>query len=179
MSECPICFDPVEVAKNCTTTDCGHCFHTSCLMTSVAHNGFGCPYCRTKMAEEVAEEESDYDDEEEEEEMFDDDALRGLRLFTNNLDGDAHDEEDLEEENVYEEENNAVEEPAEEPTAPSASFVAQKLTQQGVTMEDLVKILLIGHDEYDHQSEELERCDNDIFGRLRVIISNYNPEQNV
>ena len=179
MSECPICFDPVEVAKNCTTTDCGHCFHTSCLMTSVAHNGFGCPYCRTKMAEEVAEEESDYDDEEEEAEMFDDDALRGLRLFTNNLDGDAHDEEDLEEENVYEEENNAVEEPAEEPTAPSASFVAQKLTQQGVTMEDLVKILLIGHDEYDHQSEELERCDNDIFGRLRVIISNYNPEQNV
>ena len=179
MSECPICFDPVEVAKNCTTTDCGHCFHTSCLMTSVAHNGFGCPYCRTKMAEEVAEEESDYDDEEEEEEMFDDDALRGLRLFTNNLDGDAHDEEDLEEENVYEEENNAVEEPAEEPTVPSASFVAQKLTQQGVTMEDLVKILLIGHDEYDHQSEELERCDNDIFGRLRVIISNYNPQQNV
>ena len=176
MSECPICFDPVEVAKNCTTTDCGHCFHTSCLMTSVAHNGFGCPYCRTKMAEEVADEESDYDDEEEEENMFHDDALRGFRLFMNNIDGDAHDEEDIEEENIYEEVDEEVEV---EVTAPSASFVAEKLTQQGVTMEDLVKILLIGHDEYYHQSEELERCDNELFGRLRAIISNYNPQQNV
>jgi hypothetical protein len=131
------------------------------------------------MAEEVADEESDYDDEEEEEDMFHDDALRGLRLFMNNLEGDAHDEEDIEEETEYEEENNAVEEPTEEPTAPPASFIAQKLTQQGVTIEDLVKILLIGHDEYDHQSEELERCDNEIFGRVRAIISNYNPQQNV
>jgi hypothetical protein len=177
--ECPICMDPIEITKNCTTTDCGHCFHASCLMTSVAHNGFACPYCRTKMAEEVADEESDYDDEEEEE-MFDDDALRGFRLFMNNLDGDAHDEEDIEEENEYEEENNEEEEDNEEvTTAPNASFVAQKLTQQGVTMEDLVKILMIGHDEYDHQSEELERCDNEMFGRLRAIISNYSPQQNV
>ena len=176
IDDCPICLDTVEGTKNQTITDCGHCFHTSCLMTSVAHNGFGCPFCRTKMAEEVADEESDYDDEEEEEEMFDDDTLRGFRMFMNNIDGDALDEEDLEEENVYEEEINAVEEPAEEPTAPSASFVAQKLTQEGVTIEDLVKILLIGHDEYDHQSEELERCDNYIFGRVRAIISNYNPQ---
>ena len=174
-SECPICMDPIEVTKNCITTDCGHCFHASCLMTSVAHNGFACPYCRTKMAEEVADEESDYDDEEEEEEVFDDDTLRGFRMFMNNVDGDAHDEEDLEEETAYEE-NNAMEEDAQEPTAPSASFVAQKLTQEGVTIEDLVKILLIGHDEYDHQSEELERCDNYIFGRFRAIISNYNPQ---
>jgi hypothetical protein len=127
------------------------------------------------MAEEVADEESDYDDEEEEEEMFDYDTLRGFRMFMNNVDGDAHDEEDLEEETAYEE-NNAMEEPAQQPTAPSASFIAQKLTQEGVTIEDLVKILLIGHDEYDHQSEELERCDNYIFGRFRAIISNYNPQ---
>ena len=94
----------------------------------------------------------------------------------NNIDGDAHDEEDIEEENIYEEVDEEVEV---EVTAPSASFVAEKLTQQGVTMEDLVKILLIGHDEYYHQSEELERCDNELFGRLRAIISNYNPQQNV
>ena len=66
IDDCPICLDTVEGTKNQTITDCGHCFHTSCLMTSVAHNGFGCPFCRTKMAEEVADEESDYDDEEEE-----------------------------------------------------------------------------------------------------------------
>ena len=60
--ECPICMDPIEGAKNSITTECGHAFHATCLMTSVAHNGFGCPYCRTAMAE-VPEEEDDEDDE--------------------------------------------------------------------------------------------------------------------
>ena len=103
--ECPICMDPIDTQRNCVTTECGHCFHTNCLMTSVAHNGFGCPYCRTKMAEEVADEESDYDDEEEEEiyEQYDDYALRGLRFFNNNINGEEHDQEDLDEEETEDE----------------------------------------------------------------------------
>ena len=68
--DCPICLDCIETSKNCVTTECGHCFHTSCLMTSVAHNGFGCPYCRAKMAEEPEKKEysaySVYEVEEEE-----------------------------------------------------------------------------------------------------------------
>ena len=59
--ECPICMEELQIGKNCVTTECGHRFHTNCLMTSVAHNGFGCPYCRSVMAEEVIED----DDEEE------------------------------------------------------------------------------------------------------------------
>jgi hypothetical protein len=55
--DCPICMEQIEsFTKNCVTTECGHCFHTSCLMTSVAHNGFGCPYCRTAMAKKVVRE---------------------------------------------------------------------------------------------------------------------------
>lgn len=170
-TECPICMDPIEMNKNCTTTDCGHCFHASCLMTSVAHNGFGCPYCRTRMAEEVNEEDSD-DGSYFEDDMFDNDALRGFRFFMNNLDGDDHDEND----EAEEEEFVAVDEEEEEATsAPSAAFIAEKFVQQGVTMEDLVKVLMMGHDEYNSQNEELERCDNELFGRMRSIISNYNP----
>ena len=60
--ECPICMDQIEEGKNRITTECGHCFHASCLMTNVAHNGFGCPYCRTAMAEEVEDEEEDVED---------------------------------------------------------------------------------------------------------------------
>jgi hypothetical protein len=146
-------------------------------MTSVAHNGFGCPYCRTAMAQ-VPEEEDDDDDSEgeyDDDEMIDDDALRGLRFFMNNLTGEEHDEQDIEEEEVYlqYEENDEPEEP--EVPVPTASFIAQKLTQQGVTMEDLVKVLLIGHDEYEPQSENLERLDSEMFGKLRIIISNFNP----
>ena len=64
--ECPICFECVEPTKNCVTTECGHCFHTNCLMKNVAHNGFGCPYCRTAMAEEPEESEDGDDDESDE-----------------------------------------------------------------------------------------------------------------
>jgi len=174
--DCPICMDPIEGTKNCITTECGHAFHANCLMTSVAHNGFGCPYCRTAMAE-VPEEEDDEDSEGEyeDDELIDDDALRGLRFFMNNLNGEEHDEQDNEEEEVYlqYEENAEPEEPV--VPVPTAGFIVEKLTQQGVTMEDLVKVLLIGHDEYEPQSEHLERLDSEMFGKLRIIISNFNP----
>jgi hypothetical protein len=55
MDECPICMDTIDPYKNRVTTECGHTFHCSCLMTNVSHNGFACPYCRTAMAEEVEE----------------------------------------------------------------------------------------------------------------------------
>jgi len=61
--ECPICMDVIEGEKNKITTDCGHCFHANCLMTNVAHNGFGCPYCRTAMAAEPADNNSDEDED--------------------------------------------------------------------------------------------------------------------
>jgi hypothetical protein len=48
--ECPICMEGIDATKNCLTTECGHRFHTSCLMTNVATNGFGCPNCRATMA---------------------------------------------------------------------------------------------------------------------------------
>lgn len=182
--ECPICMDAIEGNKNCVTTECGHTFHANCLMTSVAHNGFGCPYCRTAMAE-VPEDEDDEDDDsdgeydDEDEEIFDEDALRGFRFFMNNLTGEAHEEQDVAEEDVYVEyENNSEPEEPEVPV-PTASFIAEKLTQQGVTMEDLVKIMLLNHGEYEPQSEHLERLDGEMFGKLRIIISNFTPEQNV
>jgi hypothetical protein len=174
--DCPICMDLIEFNKNCVTTDCGHCFHTNCLMQSVAHNGFGCPYCRTKMAEEP-EEEDEFDDEEEGEEMFDDDALRGFRFFWNNINGEEHDEIDNvdEQEQLDEWEDVDEEEESEEDSnIPSPEFVAEKLRIQDVTYEDLVKIILHrDHDEYDPENEEVDLSDRELFGKMRIIISNY------
>ena len=79
--ECPICMDVLSGTKNIVTTECGHCFHTNCLMTSVAHNGFGCPYCRTEMAaapEESVDDDSDWgsfdEDEDGDDELYGDHA---------------------------------------------------------------------------------------------------------
>ena len=185
--ECPICMDSVELNKNCVTTECGHCFHASCLMRNVAHNGFGCPYCRTAMAEDVEEEdveEEEDDDSEwsEESVMFDDYALRGLRFFTDNLEGTEHDEEDTLEEKEDEEEmaEQLVQQQNDEAVIrPSPEFIAEKLVSQGVTMEQLVKALLINHREYAAEEEEFSRLDDELFGRFRIIISNYETAQQV
>jgi hypothetical protein len=176
--DCPICMDCIEISKNCVTTECGHSFHASCLMTSVAHNGFGCPYCRAKMAEEPEEdEETVYSDEEEEElDMFDESALRGFRFFWNILDGQEHDAEDLDDEEAEEAPEEDGEEEQEASNVPTPSFVAQKLQEQGVTYEQLVKMVLLQHEEY-AEDEEAERLDNDTFGKVRIIVSNYNPDE--
>jgi hypothetical protein len=60
--ECPICYDEIDVLKNCVTTECGHQFHCNCLMRNSATNGFSCPMCRSVMAEEPELSDSDDDD---------------------------------------------------------------------------------------------------------------------
>jgi len=177
--ECPICMDAIEITKNCTTTECGHCFHTNCLMQNVAHNGFGCPYCRTKMAEEPeADEESEWSevsDNDEEGEPFDDRALNGARWMMIRAEGDEIAEDDIEEE---EEETQAEEEePVPAVPKPSVAFIAEKLTQKGITLEDLVKVLLLNHEEYENESDDCEAADDKIFGEMRIIISNFSREQ--
>jgi len=42
-------------------------------------------------------------------------------------------------------------------------------------MEQLVKILLRDHEEYDAEELEFELVDDEIWGKMRVIISNYQP----
>ena len=182
--ECPICMDDIEINRNCVTTECGHCFHASCLMTSVAHNGFGCPYCRTAMAEAPEEdEETEYETDDEEEDevdpLEDNDMLRGFRFFFNNVNGDAHDEDDVEEEVANEEAERAYQEQQVDIVKPSAAFITEKLVEQGVTMEQLIKALLKDHEEYDAEEEEALRLDDEIFGKMRIIISNFTPEQAV
>jgi hypothetical protein len=91
----------------------------------------------------------------------------------NNIQGVEHDHEDeLEEQEDMEE---AVEEVQQAPAKPTVAFVAQKLVEQGVSMEDLLKVLLRDHEEYDAEDEEFERVDDDVFGKIRIIVSNYEP----
>lgn len=174
--ECPICMDDI-LETNCVVTECGHKFHTSCLMKNVAHNGFGCPYCRTTLAEEVPNDNDDGDDyssvseEEEKEEIYGDYALRGMRWLFQRIQNEPLDEEydlpDGEEEQEHEE----------EVPKPSAFLITQKLMEQSVTMEDLVKCMLsINHEEYD-DDEELQQKEDEIFGKFRIIISNYRPNE--
>jgi hypothetical protein len=148
-------------------------------MQSVAHNGFGCPYCRSVMAKQPEEdEETVWSDEEEEEEMFDDDAMRGFRFFWNNLNGEGNDEDDEADEVELEEwaERAAANENQVDPSIPTTDFVAQKLKDQGVTFEQIVSIICqTDHEEYG-DNEVAERVGSELFGKIRAIVASYRPE---
>jgi hypothetical protein len=170
--ECPICMDDIDLNKNCIATECGHRFHASCLMKSIAHNGFGCPYCRAVMAEEPEDDETEYT-EDYGEEMFDDYALRGLRFFFNNLNGEQHDAEDVKEEDEDEEGGEDEEEDNRRANKPSVVEITQGLREKGITMECLVKCALLEHSEYDRQEVEFNRLADDIFDKISQIIADY------
>lgn len=169
ITECPICMDMIDVSKNCVTTECGHKFHTSCLMKNVAFNGFECPYCRTAMAED---DEEDSDDEEYEEDNAEDDDEE-------NAEGEAEDEGRLrwvidDEEEI--DENYPL---SDEDPIPSFDLILQKLIAKNVSYEDLVKCTLMGHlaFSFTEHNPEINRLNEFINNEIYDTIINYKPEQ--
>jgi hypothetical protein len=71
VNECCICYENIDSLKNNCTTECGHKFCFKCLATSMVHNNFSCPCCRTQLVDS-SEEGDDEEDEEEDEEEDDD-----------------------------------------------------------------------------------------------------------
>jgi hypothetical protein len=158
-NECSICLECIEGDKNQVITDCGHCFHTNCLMKNVIHNGFGCPYCRTIMAEEPVETESDSESEwseEDEDQQYGDDSLNGFRWLFQRVEGEQIDE-------------------IENALIPTATYISQKLIEQGCTVEHLLKIILIDYEGYDQYDDFA----NEIVENISHIIDGYQRNLNV
>jgi hypothetical protein len=172
--ECPICYDDIDIRKNCITTECGHTFHCKCLLQNAATNGFACPMCRSTMAEEpeLSDNEDDYEEysDDEDEEDYDDNALTSFRMFHQQLAGEEVEEEHLP---LVEEQTQDLE----VEVKPNAAYIAAKLVSQGLTMEDMVKCLLVEHEEYEQEIETNDSCSNRMFGKFRQIISNYKRDQ--
>lgn len=181
--ECPICFDVIG-EKNNITTECGHKFHANCLMTNISRNGFSCPCCRSLMAPECPEEDDEeddsstlLDDEDEtttlldENELYSDYALRGLRLLTNLVEGQLHDQEDV----IAEYQSLSDEDDEEEDSTlirPSIEFIADALKYEGVTFENLLSGILSDHCEYAY-NEDFREAANSLWGKIRIIVTNY------
>jgi hypothetical protein len=60
-NECPICLDEIDAVKNRSTTECGHCFHSSCLIKHSILANIACPLCRSELAD--IPEEDDYSED--------------------------------------------------------------------------------------------------------------------
>jgi hypothetical protein len=58
---------------------------------------------------------------------------------------------------------------------PLVEFLTRKLVSQGITMENMVNALLVDHEEYTEEDVH-DRMNGVLFGKLRILISNYKPE---
>ena len=172
--ECPICFENIEIAVNRVTTECGHIFHCSCLLQNAAHNGFGCPYCRKELAEELIEEEDEeYEDEDDEdfvdeEERFLDGSLTSFRMFHQRLS-----EEEIEEESevqVFPEVEYSDYRMAD--GIPNAEFVSRKLLERGISHEELVRSLLFmeHNNTLGGRAFVYENKSSQVYGQICAII---------
>ena len=180
--ECPICMDTIGPI-NCMTTECGHKFHANCLMKNIDRNGFTCPCCRSQMVEECEDSDTEYDsdgtesDDSEWSETHDDEyALRGLRFFTNLLEGEEHDQRDL-----IDEYQDVDPLPGSDRKIPSVDFVAEKLKEQGATFEQLIAWIMIDHtdeiteeDRVNEKIIELEHFSGDMYDKIKTIIDGFN-----
>ena len=185
ISECPICMDTIDVSKNCVTTECGHKFHTSCLMRNVSFNGFECPYCRTVMAEDDSEE-IDYEEYVDEHVDDNDDNLPILRRLSSIVSNDELEEgEETEEETlrwIVDEESDEIDDnyplSAEDPI-PSFDLILRTLIEKNVSYEDLVKCALFGHlaFSYTEHNPEINRLNEFINNEIYDVIINYKPEE--
>ena len=177
--ECPICMDSIEGFTNRVVTECGHAFHCSCLMQNASHNGFGCPYCRTKMADEQEEEDDEEDYESIEDEsiedgtIFQEDALTSFRMFHQQINGEEVEEEVLSEwgDSVDDDDDAAY-----MLHLPDAAYMAERLVARGITFEDLVKnILYQEHSNFGMNFEDYERRSCEVYGQFRALIAQYSP----
>lgn len=158
-SECPICMEIIDLCKNCATTECGHKFHSNCLMKSIAFNGFGCPYCRFEMVEEI----DDSDDEDDEEEGGEGEERE---------DGDGDDDEEDEDYDGEDDEN-------ENQPLPSFELIQKKFIEKGITYESLVKTIMFNSMIY-HKNDNIEeyRKYNIFMEELFFdIVTKYQSEQ--
>ena len=160
LDECAICMDDIDAVKNRLTTECGHVFHTSCLMKNAAINGFGCPMCRTVMAEDPNDSDDDESTNVDDDELYTDHSLRGMRWMFQSVQGeevdDDSDSDDGDEELHIE--------------VPTFEHVMEHIQLHNITIDRLVKAFLASN--YDEYSQFDQDADS-IFNLMNTYIIDY------
>lgn len=191
--ECPICFDSINPKVNSVITECGHRFHSKCLMENVMHNGFGCPYCRSDMVDKpiinrnVIEQEYEYIDENENMELeegeivrtdfqefadrqrFHDEmhelyySLTSFRMFQQRIEGEEPEEEEEEELR----ERLDMERRDRKNQRDAEYIITSVSTNNNITKEDLIRAILYGS--FQNQGHHLDTYFK-VYGKIKGTI---------
>ena len=163
---CPICFDDVEMTKNCIITECGHKFHASCLLRSVVHNNLDCPCCRFELVESPQEEDDeDYDENEEDDDEEETMIFYGFRALFQRAEGEEVEPE-------FDDDDEDDDENDEERDVP-LNYIVDEFTNRNYNYNDLVNILLTDFLFRDHDQRS-----TDILTALDDLIDGYVENNN-
>ena len=146
---CSICMEDITSTNNRVATECGHIYHTKCLMKNVAHNGFDCPCCRTKMATAIHDTEYHFN--------------YNMEWYSDLLEGEVAMSVP---ETVQDTPGQAIQDP-------TPTFITKKLAEEDIMMEDFVKYFLYTNNIQTAFHEQAER----VSIKIQDIIDNYNPDQ--
>lgn len=170
---CPICLDEFNETKNKTITDCGHKFHTSCLMENISLNGFGCPYCRKQLFKSTQNNNireviiSDLNFIENENYIFD--SFRCFHQRNNNeeLEEITNDVNDVNHVNI-----SSVEYEISHPMAPLQDVISE-FNKAKIKNNELIEYILEDF-KFENLEESLKnKSFKTIYTKLREIDSNY------
>lgn len=199
-NDCPICYELISHNINCSTTECGHTFHTTCLMKHTVYNGYDCPCCRSLMAaapskgtprnttirynDENSLEDRltiyEGDDEDEETPQYDDYVLDGCRWMfqraTSTATTISEDAEDpyidaFESWQIQINENCRTFQAEVDRKADTLLGVLKKI--KAFSHDDLVKGYLFSIDEYFGGSAEFARYDQKVTSTLKSVLDRF------
>ena len=117
-NQCAICYDCFVSTDACSTTPCGHKFHSACLFKNFEHR-VECPLCRTELIKQPEEDDDDDEDDDE-----DDDDESESSYYSNSESGSDNEVTQL----------------------VSIKQMADKLASIGYTMEDILMFHFGGSD---------------------------------
>lgn len=153
--DCSICMEIIDTNVNICTTECGHCFHSNCLIKNISHNGFGCPYCRKILAEKPIKmvdldnddnndnnDNINHIDDQEPDYVYNDYELRGFRWLFNRAYGEDIEQYGYEKpyEDVYLEE--FYEEKEKIKNLLPTSIIKENMMNNNITYDELIEYIL-------------------------------------
>ena len=153
--DCSICMEIIDTNVNICTTECGHCFHSNCLIKNISHNGFGCPYCRKILAEKPIKmvdldnddnndnnDNINHIDDQEPDYVYNDYELRGFRWLFNRTYGEDIEQYGYEKpyEDVYLEE--FYEEKEKIKNLLPTSIIKENMMNNNITYDELIEYIL-------------------------------------
>jgi len=170
-NDCAICFEKIYNNINSCITECGHSFHTNCLIKAISFTGFHCPLCRKDFENNVKSEQYL--------------PLMNFNMIQHNdntyySDSDSNISDDNEQYEFITSElydsNSTINTQSSHRFIPSVHYITQKLINISYPLENIICLALMEHNEYIEEQPNFVSSNTDLYNTIKNIINEYQLE---